>query len=127
MVGAVREPEALLAVLPTTRSKLPVGVPVKVLLVLGVTFPLPAPLPVPVGLIDPVPLPLLLIARGILCDGALGERVLEGEAPREREEVGDTDTVPLAVPVALEVGVPVLVPLEVGEGVKLGLWDELGV
>ena len=74
MVG-VGEAEVL-ALLPATRIRVPVGVDIKVVLVLAVTLPV-----VPVGLTDLVPLLLTLIPWGVLDVTALGVRVLEGEAP----------------------------------------------
>lgn len=80
-------------------------------------------LAVPEGVLELVPdrEPVLEALR---VPEALG--VTEGEAPLgESEGVGDTDTVPLAVPLPLEVGVRVPEPVPVLEGVCEG--DTLGL
>ena len=62
--------------------------------------------------------------REVLVDKVIvevGVGVIDGEAPWDKEEVGDDDTVPLAVPVPLEVGVTEPVPLLEAEGDTLGL------
>ena len=63
--------------------------------------------------------------------GALGVAeelgVVEGDAPCDSEAVGEADTVPLGVPLPLEVGVSVLVPVGDSVADTLGLCVELGV
>ena len=57
----------------------------------------------------------------------VGEGVAEGDVPALNEAVGEADTVPLGVPLPVEVGVTV--PVLEGESVAdtLGLRVELGV
>lgn len=64
---------------------------------------------------------------GVPLGEAVGLGVPEGDAPVLSDAVGDTDTVPLPVPLPVAVGELVALPVPVGLADTLGLLEALGV